>query len=351
MTYPMPLTWRIWWQSNAVRSCIVVWIESTSHMVFFAAFRDVVKAGECQEEFSACGISVWFVQESNISRRKQAHTQDRSLWTVGTKGGFHWLLQWTDQGACSPSCHRAVQNSGGRTESSCLCVLQQPPCCCWGFPGKADLQLPTDMGEFVCFLAHLNLVLYSQTANWVNRSRKSSLMNYREIIDLILPKTWVICLQVVHAPYAMQWQVFPAPEPREVVWENLAKSLYERMVRETIIYIVVFFTVVFYMIPIAFISSLTTLNNLVKLVPFIKAIVDYPPLNTVLQVSSSRKWQMHFYISCTLLGLLALVECMYHFLLTPRQWCIILTEAYDAVAQRASSCCHPQRVFVGASST
>jgi hypothetical protein len=60
---------------------------------------------------------------------------------------------------------------------------------------------------------------------------------------------------------------------------------------------------------------------------------------------------MHFYISCTLLGLLALVECMYHFLLTPRQWCIILTEAYDAVAQRASSCCHPQRVFVGASST
>ncbi|CAM6020246.1 unnamed protein product [Sphagnum balticum] len=89
--------------------------------------------------------------------------------------------------------------------------------------------------------------------------------------------------QVVHAPYAMQWQVFPAPEPREVVWENLAKPLYERMVRETIIYIFVFFTVVFYMIPIAFISSLTTLNNLVKLVPFIKAIVDYPPLNTVLQ--------------------------------------------------------------------
>jgi hypothetical protein len=60
---------------------------------------------------------------------------------------------------------------------------------------------------------------------------------------------------------------------------------------------------------------------------------------------------MHFYISCTLLGLLALVECMYHFLLTPRQWYIILTEACDAVAQIASSCCHPQRVFVGASRT
>jgi hypothetical protein len=39
----------------------------------------------------------------------------------------------------------------------------------------------------------------------------------------------------------------------------------------------------FYMIPIAFISTLTTLDNLVKLVPFIKAIVKITVLNTVLQ--------------------------------------------------------------------
>jgi hypothetical protein len=91
--------------------------------------------------------------------------------------------------------------------------------------------------------------------------------------------------QAVHAPYAMQWQVFPAPEPREVEWNNLAKSVYSRMVRQGVVYFTVFMTVVFYMIPIALISSLTTLDNLVKLLPFLKIIVNYPPINTVLQVS------------------------------------------------------------------
>jgi hypothetical protein len=94
-------------------------------------------------------------------------------------------------------------------------------------------------------------------------------------------------MQVVHAPYAMQWQVFPAPEPREIVWKNLATPVYQRMVRQFLVYSAVFMTILFYMIPIALISSLTTLSNLVKILPFIKVIVNYGPINTVLQVSSS----------------------------------------------------------------
>ncbi|KAG0605251.1 hypothetical protein M758_9G043300 [Ceratodon purpureus] len=89
--------------------------------------------------------------------------------------------------------------------------------------------------------------------------------------------------QAVHAPYAMQWQVFPAPEPREVEWNNLAKTVHVRLVRQGLVYFAVFMTVVFYMIPIALISSLTTLDNLVKILPFLKIIVNYPPINTVLQ--------------------------------------------------------------------
>ncbi|KAG0579805.1 hypothetical protein M758_4G125800 [Ceratodon purpureus] len=89
--------------------------------------------------------------------------------------------------------------------------------------------------------------------------------------------------QAVHAPYAMQWQVYPAPEPREVVWNNLAKSVYSRMVRSGVVYFTVFMTVLFYMIPIALISSFTTLDNLVRILPFLKVIVNYKPINTVLQ--------------------------------------------------------------------
>lgn len=96
--------------------------------------------------------------------------------------------------------------------------------------------------------------------------------------------TSLICLQVVHAPYAMQWQVFPAPEPREVVWGNLATPVYPRMIRQFLVYFTVFMTVLFYMIPIALISTLTTIENLVKILPFLKVIVEYKPINTVLQV-------------------------------------------------------------------
>lgn len=93
-------------------------------------------------------------------------------------------------------------------------------------------------------------------------------------------------MQVRHAKYAMEWQVLPAPEPREVVWSNLAKPVWKRSVTEVIVYIIVFLVILFYMIPIAFVSTLTTLDNLVKLVPFIKAIVKITVLSTVLQVSS-----------------------------------------------------------------
>lgn len=93
-------------------------------------------------------------------------------------------------------------------------------------------------------------------------------------------------LQAVHAPYAMQWQVFPAPEPREVVWQNLAIPVYQRMVRQGVVYCMVFMTVLFYMIPIALISSFTSLENLIRVLPFLKVVVNYPPINTVLQVSA-----------------------------------------------------------------
>lgn len=100
----------------------------------------------------------------------------------------------------------------------------------------------------------------------------------------------LICLQVVHAPYAMQWQVFPAPEPREVVWGNLATPVYPRMIRQFLVYFTVFMTVLFYMIPIALISTLTTIENLVKILPFLKVIVEYKPINTVLQVGDDHHY-------------------------------------------------------------
>uniref|UniRef100_A0A1D1Y244 Putative membrane protein C2G11.09 n=1 Tax=Anthurium amnicola TaxID=1678845 RepID=A0A1D1Y244_9ARAE len=89
--------------------------------------------------------------------------------------------------------------------------------------------------------------------------------------------------QTLHAQLPDTWTVSEAPEPRQLLWNNLPKKFYERKTRECTIYIVVFLTVVFYMIPIAVISAFTTLENLKKYLPFLKKIVDIPAIKTVLE--------------------------------------------------------------------
>jgi hypothetical protein len=89
--------------------------------------------------------------------------------------------------------------------------------------------------------------------------------------------------QVVHSPDALKWQVYAAPEPREVIWSNLAKPVLKRALLKAIVYVVVFLIILFFMIPILFISALTTLNNLETLLPFIKAIVKIKALTAVIQ--------------------------------------------------------------------
>lgn len=79
------------------------------------------------------------------------------------------------------------------------------------------------------------------------------------------------------------WTVTEAPEPRQIIWTNLPKKFYERVIRQYAVYVIVFLTVVFYMIPIAFISAFTTLENLKKLLPFTKPVVNQNVIRTVLE--------------------------------------------------------------------
>ncbi|KAL2610803.1 hypothetical protein R1flu_022495 [Riccia fluitans] len=88
---------------------------------------------------------------------------------------------------------------------------------------------------------------------------------------------------VRHYPFADKWEVLSAPEPRAVVWENIHVSFYQRLVREKIVYLITFFMVLFFMIPIAFIAGLTTLDNITKYLPFLKFVVHIKPLQTVIQ--------------------------------------------------------------------
>eukprot|EP00850_Spirogloea_muscicola_P000569 SM000002S05649 [mRNA] locus=s2:1374426:1379090:- [translate_table: standard] len=92
-----------------------------------------------------------------------------------------------------------------------------------------------------------------------------------------------IASQIVHAQHAETWITSPAPEPREVIWENLTIPLTERIARQIIANFIVFLTVCFYMIPITFATSLTTIDNFRKIFPFAKRLINMPVLKNALE--------------------------------------------------------------------
>nr|GMD06459.1 CSC1-like protein ERD4 [Ipomoea batatas] len=89
--------------------------------------------------------------------------------------------------------------------------------------------------------------------------------------------------QSLHSPMSDKWTATDAPEPRQLVWSNLPTNFYERIIRRYVIYTIVFVTIFFYMIPIGFVSALTTLTNLREHFPFLKPIVDQPTIKTILE--------------------------------------------------------------------
>lgn len=74
-----------------------------------------------------------------------------------------------------------------------------------------------------------------------------------------------------------------APGAGEILWTNLKIKFFERQTRQYLIYFIVALTIMFYMIPIGLISALTTLDNLKKILPFIKPVVNIEAITTVLE--------------------------------------------------------------------
>ncbi|KAG8385243.1 hypothetical protein BUALT_Bualt03G0021800 [Buddleja alternifolia] len=88
--------------------------------------------------------------------------------------------------------------------------------------------------------------------------------------------------QSLHDTMVDTWTVMDAPESRQMIWSNLPKKFYERQIRQYIVYFIVLLTIFFYMIPIGIISAFTTLENLNKLLPFLKPVLDIATIRTVL---------------------------------------------------------------------
>ncbi|KAK9093318.1 hypothetical protein Syun_028229 [Stephania yunnanensis] len=79
------------------------------------------------------------------------------------------------------------------------------------------------------------------------------------------------------------WTLTEAAEPRQIIWENLPIKFYARHLRQDIVYVIVVLTIFFYMILIGFILGLTTLANLMRILPFLKPVPKIVVVRTVLE--------------------------------------------------------------------
>ncbi|XP_046854082.1 CSC1-like protein At1g62320 isoform X2 [Xenia sp. Carnegie-2017] len=86
-----------------------------------------------------------------------------------------------------------------------------------------------------------------------------------------------IASQVLWQAKPYHTMIQPAPEYRNIIWENLGLSLFFGWLRWVIITVLLFFLVVFWMIPVSFVQSLVTLESLQKKISFLNFVNDLNP--------------------------------------------------------------------------
>eukprot|EP00127_Corallochytrium_limacisporum_P005793 Clim_evm11s211 gene=Clim_evmTU11s211 len=84
--------------------------------------------------------------------------------------------------------------------------------------------------------------------------------------------------QAVMEDTAFNYFASPAPEVRDVNWKNLQINLKSRQIRKCVVGTVVAAIVLFYTIPITFVSSLTTLESLSERLPFLEDVANASPV-------------------------------------------------------------------------
>mmetsp|Transcript_1585 Transcript_1585/g.9785 ORF Transcript_1585/g.9785 Transcript_1585/m.9785 type:complete len:804 (-) Transcript_1585:672-3083(-) len=83
-------------------------------------------------------------------------------------------------------------------------------------------------------------------------------------------KTAVLAGQSLHASDGNLWLASPAEEPGAMVWSNLSIKKNQRYAASKFASFVLILLIFFWMIPVFFVASLTTLSNLEKWLPFVK---------------------------------------------------------------------------------
>jgi len=103
-------------------------------------------------------------------------------------------------------------------------------------------------------------------------------------VTFATPRAAAIAAQVALSRDPLTWRLMPAPPPDDVLWHNVGRM--PPLLRQAATYATtaaLYVMVVFYMIPIAAVSALSTLSQLEKLMPFIEPLVKPPVLRALLE--------------------------------------------------------------------
>lgn len=92
-----------------------------------------------------------------------------------------------------------------------------------------------------------------------------------------------VCAQTQQASNPTIWLTEWAPEPRDVYWDNLAIPYVELSIRQLLMAVSIFFLTFFFMIPIALVQSLASIDGIVKVLPFLKPLLEMDFIESVVQ--------------------------------------------------------------------
>ncbi|KAK9267840.1 hypothetical protein L1049_010276 [Liquidambar formosana] len=92
-----------------------------------------------------------------------------------------------------------------------------------------------------------------------------------------------VCAQTQQSRNPTLWLTDWAPEPRDVYWENLAIPYVSLTVRRLIIGVAFFFLTFFFMIPIAIVQSLASIEGIEKAAPFLKPVIEVKFIKSFIQ--------------------------------------------------------------------
>ncbi|GLU15537.1 hypothetical protein SLE2022_320170 [Rubroshorea leprosula] len=92
-----------------------------------------------------------------------------------------------------------------------------------------------------------------------------------------------VCAQTQQSRNPTLWLTEWAPEPCDVYWKNLAIPYVHLTIRRLIMAVAFFFLTFFFMIPIAFVQSLASIEGIEKAAPFLKHIIEKDFIKSFIQ--------------------------------------------------------------------